>query len=73
MFQIKKMPNSQVIDEAIHAETVHKDLQRIVAVSIDEGSADYVFDWAVNNFINPKTDLVRIREKSGDIKFKKTV
>ncbi|GAN10286.1 universal stress protein A-like protein-like [Mucor ambiguus] len=52
------MPNSQIIDEAIFPDSHHKDLKRIVAISIDEGSAEYVFDWAVNNFINPASDLV---------------
>jgi len=52
------MPNSQIIDESIHPDSHHKDLKRIVAISIDEGSAEYVFDWAVNNFINPASDLV---------------
>lgn len=53
------MPNSIIIDEAIHPDTHHKDLRRIVAIAIDEHSAEYVFDWAVNNFIHPATDLVR--------------
>ncbi|CEP19284.1 hypothetical protein [Parasitella parasitica] len=52
------MPNSQIIDESIHPDSHHKDLKRIVAISIDEGSAEYVFDWAINNFINPASDLV---------------
>lgn len=50
---------SMIIDEVIHADTHHKDLKRIVAISIDHESADYVYDWAINNFINPATDLVR--------------
>lgn len=54
------MPNSMVVDEAIHADSHHKDLKRIIAISIDEGSAEYVYDWAINNIINPATDLVRI-------------
>jgi hypothetical protein len=53
------MPNSMIIDEAIHPDTDHKDLKRIVAIAIDEGSAEYVFDWAMNNFISSATDLVR--------------
>lgn len=48
-----------IVDEAIHADTLHKDLKRIVAISMDEGSAEYVYDWAVHNFINPATDLVK--------------
>lgn len=52
------MPNSQIIDESIHPDSHHKDLKRIVAISIDEGSAEYVYDWAINNFINPASDLV---------------
>lgn len=47
-----------IVDEAIHPDSTHKDLKRIIAVSIDEGSAEYVFDWALNNIINPATDLV---------------
>ncbi|KAG2204023.1 uncharacterized protein EV154DRAFT_603805 [Mucor mucedo] len=50
--------SSLIIDEAIHADTHHKDLKRIVAISIDEESGEYVYDWAINNFINPDTDLV---------------
>lgn len=52
------MPNSLIV-ESIHPETVHKEPKRIVAVSIDDNSAEYVYDWAVNNFINPATDMVR--------------
>lgn len=60
------MPNSQIIDESIHPDSHHKDLKRIVAISIDEGSAEYVFDWAVNNFINPASDLVSwLHDSSG--------
>ncbi len=47
-----------IVAEQVHPETEHKDLKRIVAISIDEGSAEYVFDWAYNNYINPATDLV---------------
>lgn len=54
------MPNSMIVDEQIHADTHHKDLKRIVAISINEGSAEYVYDWAINNLINPATDLVKI-------------
>lgn len=57
------MPNSMIVDEAIHPDSTHKDLKRIIAVSIDEGSAEYVFDWALNNIINPATDLVSIYRK----------
>ncbi|KAI8990090.1 hypothetical protein BDB01DRAFT_780010 [Pilobolus umbonatus] len=52
------MPNSQVIDEQINRHEEHKDLLRSVVISIDEDSAEYVYDWAMNNFVNPKTDLV---------------
>jgi hypothetical protein len=52
------MPNSLVVDESFHPDTDHKELKRIVAISIDEDSAEYVYDWAMNNFINPATDLV---------------
>ncbi|GAA5806873.1 hypothetical protein MFLAVUS_000221 [Mucor flavus] len=52
------MPNSMIVDESIHPDTHHKELKRVVAISIDTESAEYVYDWAVNNFINPQTDLV---------------
>ncbi|KAI7901633.1 uncharacterized protein BX663DRAFT_513493 [Cokeromyces recurvatus] len=52
------MPNSHIVDEAVHPDTYHRDLKRVIAISIDEGSADYVYHWAVNNVINPATDLV---------------
>ncbi|KAI9472286.1 MAG: hypothetical protein EXX96DRAFT_583531 [Benjaminiella poitrasii] len=52
------MPNSLIVDEAVHPEGHHQDLKRIIAISIDEGSAEYVYDWAIHNIINPTTDLV---------------
>ncbi|KAI9347470.1 hypothetical protein BD770DRAFT_349693 [Pilaira anomala] len=52
------MPNSVIIDELIHQDTLHRELDRVVAISIDIESAEYVYDWALNNFLNPKTDLV---------------
>ncbi|KAI8969912.1 hypothetical protein BDF20DRAFT_838336 [Mycotypha africana] len=61
----KNMTDIPTIDETIHFDNPpqYSELQqqahhRVVAISIDEGSAEYVYDWAVNNFINPTSDLV---------------
>ena len=34
------------------------DIQRVVVISIDPNSAQYVIDWAVDNFIQSSKDLV---------------
>ncbi|KAI8888347.1 adenine nucleotide alpha hydrolases-like protein [Backusella circina FSU 941] len=54
------MEKGSIVHENIFPETQHKDLTRIVAISIDEGSAEYVYDWATKNFIDPKRDMVSL-------------
>ncbi|KAI8340409.1 hypothetical protein BD560DRAFT_377628 [Blakeslea trispora] len=49
------MPNSHIVEDFVHA---HKDSYRVVAISIDEHSAEYVFEWAIKHFIQPATDQV---------------
>jgi hypothetical protein len=39
-------------------EAVQSKLDRVVLVSIDENSAEYVYNWTLDNFIQPERDLV---------------
>jgi hypothetical protein len=61
------MEKGSIVHENILPETEHKDLTRIVAISIDEGSAEYVYDWATKNFIDPKRDMVKFSTYSKNI------
>lgn len=61
---------SNPADKAKHRETLVEQyshnleehglvhLERVMVVSVDENSAQYVINWAVNNFIRPDKDLV---------------
>lgn len=40
------------------SEAVQSKLDRVVMISIDENSAEYVYNWALDNFIQPERDLV---------------
>ena len=54
--------NDTLVEHYSHHEDEHGkiQLQRIVVVSIDPGSADYVVNWAVDNYIRSESDLVRV-------------
>ncbi|KAI9497678.1 hypothetical protein BDB00DRAFT_803589 [Zychaea mexicana] len=49
-----------LVEQYSHNEEEHGhiQLQRVVVVSIDPNSAEYVLNWALNNFIQPDQDLV---------------
>lgn len=49
-----------IVEQYSHSETErgHIQLERVLVVSIDENSAQYVVDWAMENFIRPDKDLV---------------
>ncbi|OBZ87725.1 Universal stress protein A-like protein [Choanephora cucurbitarum] len=49
------MPNSHIVEDYVHS---HKEAYRVIAVSIDEHSAEYIFEWATKHFIQPATDQV---------------
>lgn len=49
-----------IVEQYSHNEAEHGvvELERVVVVSIDESSAQYVINWAVDNFVRPDKDLV---------------
>ncbi|KAJ3219724.1 hypothetical protein HK099_004619 [Clydaea vesicula] len=47
------------IHEEVHNDTHDQKPHRIIAIAIDQSNcADYAFNWAVKNLINPETDQV---------------
>ncbi|KAI7854766.1 hypothetical protein BDC45DRAFT_508064 [Circinella umbellata] len=49
-----------LVEQYSHNENEHGTihLQRVVLISIDPNSAEYVLDWALDNFIRPESDLI---------------
>jgi hypothetical protein len=52
------MSQSKLVTESVYSDGHHSEINRMIAVCIDEGSAAYVFDWALHNMFDPKTDMV---------------
>ncbi|ORX62100.1 adenine nucleotide alpha hydrolases-like protein [Hesseltinella vesiculosa] len=48
----------QLIEKFSRDENSQRNLDRVVVVAIDPKSAEYVFEWAVKQFIRPEKDLV---------------
>ena len=49
-----------LVEQYSHRDDEHGaiQLQRVVLISIDPNSAEYVLNWALDNFIRPESDLV---------------
>ncbi|KAI9278448.1 hypothetical protein BDA99DRAFT_554082 [Phascolomyces articulosus] len=49
-----------LVEQYSHTEDEHGtiQLQRVIVISIDPNSAEYVLNWALENFIRPESDLV---------------
>ncbi|KAI8369503.1 uncharacterized protein BYT42DRAFT_584700 [Radiomyces spectabilis] len=47
-----------LVEQFDHAPEAHERLKRVVLISLDKHSADYVFNWAIENFIQPEKDLI---------------
>lgn len=55
----KTMSRRDTIVEQYRHEGEHEGgLDRVVMISIDPSSAEYILDWAMENFIRPDKDLV---------------
>ncbi|CAO3619027.1 unnamed protein product [Cunninghamella blakesleeana] len=53
-----KTPREILIEKFSHEPDLQSSLSRVVVVSIDPSSAEYVFEWAMENYIQPTKDLV---------------
>jgi hypothetical protein len=54
-----KTARDELIDRFSHDTEDQGRLERVVVISIDPSSANYVLDWAFANFLHPAKDLVR--------------
>jgi hypothetical protein len=57
-----KTARDELIDRFSHDTEDQGKLERVVVISIDSSSANYVLEWAFANFLHPAKDLVRMKE-----------
>ncbi|KAF7722050.1 hypothetical protein EC973_003732 [Apophysomyces ossiformis] len=47
-----------LVQQFRHDEDAQNKLDRVIVISVDEKSAEYITDWALTNFIDKQRDLV---------------
>ncbi|KAG0163628.1 hypothetical protein DFQ28_007709 [Apophysomyces sp. BC1034] len=47
-----------LVQQFFQDSETQEELQRVIVISLDEKSADYVTEWALSNFIDKKRDMV---------------
>ncbi|KAI8088643.1 uncharacterized protein BX664DRAFT_372762 [Halteromyces radiatus] len=53
-----KSKHDELIEKFSHEPDIQRKLERVILISIDKSSADYILKWALINFIQPQKDLV---------------
>ncbi|KAI8338093.1 hypothetical protein BC941DRAFT_452105 [Chlamydoabsidia padenii] len=53
-----KTTREELIDRCSHDKEAQSRLERVIVISIDSSSANYILEWALANFLQPHKDMV---------------